>query len=279
MLQFARARNITMSLTAAFPPLFRLLSFTMGRHFTLLELGLLLPLALIGTGVTAQSRNNNGQDAAEFRTLFSAREVETAPQISRVQVENGGGFTIDRTQSGAVLVQFDGSSEVWALQSSSGPRGDEFLRNDVGQVMLRITALGGITLYSTDESTGRAASVSGRGEAIISLYNKYNGSLQAAVERSVARFNPRLLPNLRIESVGGVPAALAYETLERAHDAVEDIPPSNFPQNRRFRIIRVSRAPQAFVILQNQILEIGVTPGIGYAGRPSSSAIKAAILN
>ncbi|KAF0113543.1 MAG: hypothetical protein FD163_56 [Hyphomonadaceae bacterium] len=268
-----------MSLTAAFPPLFRLLSFTMGRHFTLLELGLLLPLALIGTGVTAQSRNNNGQDAAEFRTLFSAREVETAPQISRVQVENGGGFTIDRTQSGAVLVQFDGSSEVWALQSSSGPRGDEFLRNDVGQVMLRITALGGITLYSTDESTGRAASVSGRGEAIISLYNKYNGSLQAAVERSVARFNPRLLPNLRIESVGGVPAALAYETLERAHDAVEDIPPSNFPQNRRFRIIRVSRAPQAFVILQNQILEIGVTPGIGYAGRPSSSAIKAAILN
>lgn len=228
----------------------------------------------------AQARGNgNGQDAAEFRTLFSAREAPTAPQISRVQVENGGSFIIDRTQSGAILVQFDGSSEVWALQSTSGPRGDEFLRNDIGQVMLRITALGGITLYPSDESTGRAASVSGRGEAIASLYNKYNGSLQAAVERSVSRFNPRVLPNLRIESVGGVPAALAFETLERAHDAVEDIAPSSFPQNRRFRIIRVSRAPQAFAILQNQVLELGVTPGIGYAGRPSSAAIKAAILN
>jgi len=239
-----------------------------------------LAIVSFGTGALAQTRSSNpSRDAAEFRTLFSAREVEAPPQISKVQVENGGSFTIDRSQPGAILLQFDGSQEVWALQSSSGPRGDEFLRNDIGQVMLRITALGGITLYSSEDSTGRAASVSGRGDILPSLYSKYSGSLQAVVERSVARFNPRILPNLRIESVGGVPAALAYEALERVHDAVEQIPQNSFPTNRKFRIIRVSRAPQAFAILQNQVLEIGVTPGIGYAGRPSSAAIKAAILN
>lgn len=249
------------------------------------KIGFIFAAALIAISsfvgeANAQARvRTNSSDAVEFRALFNARENVNVSQVTRAEAENGLDFTIDRTQLGSVLVKYDNSPEVWALQSTSGPRGDEFLRNDIGQVVLRITSLGGVTLFVNGDSVGQAASFAGRGDVIAPMNNRYNGTAQAAVEHWVRQFDTRILPNLRIETIGGVPPALLNETLEITYDAVDDIPDVVFTRNgRRFRLIRISRAPQAFAMMQAQVLEIGVTPGIGYAGRPSSAAIRKAVV-
>lgn len=238
----------------------------------------ILPLAFLifAQSAISQSREStNEEEGLAFRTLFPASASVSNPLVARLSIEGGGAIVLDRSEPGIVLMQHDNKSEVWALTSSFGPRGDEFLRNDVGHVVLRITALGGATLFSQSDPNGKPASLSGRAEGISPLSSRQTLPLQTVVERAVYQFNGHILPNLRIEAGQGLPPVLVQDALARVHDAVASIAPSAFNNSgRRFRVLRITRAPRAFVNLRNFVLEIGITPGIGYAGRPSSAAIR-----
>lgn len=242
------------------------------------SLACVLPLVFLIFPQTAISQNREkaaDEEALAFRTLFPASATVANPLVSRMSIEGGSAIVLDRSEQGLVLLQHENKSEVWALSSSFGPRGDEFLRNDLGHVVLRITALGGATFYSESDPNGKPASLSGRGETIAPLSARQSLPLQTVVERAVYQFNGHVLPNLRIEAGQGLPPILVQDALARVHDAVASIPPASFTNSgRRFRILRITRAPRAFVNLHNFVLEIGITPGIGYAGRPSSAAIR-----
>ena len=214
----------------------------------------------------------------EFSKLFPSAAVNKIPDVAHFNAGNSG-FSLDRTKRKQILFKFDNADEVWVLKSVSGPRGDEFLRNDVGQVVLRINSLGGITIFNSSDSGGVAAELTGKSRGISPQNQVFNGTLQLAVDRSAGRFTGRYLQSVRIEVTGGLQSYLVYDSLERIADGLSQIPPKYF-NNKKYKIkkVRLNRAPNPFVLLQDGTLEVGLTPGIGYSGRPSSAAVKLSIL-
>lgn len=230
-------------------------------------------------GMLFQQSELSAQNTVDFNSLFSSREAPKRPNISRLNIVGGGGLVLDRSNPEAILLQYDGSNEVWVLKSSSGPRGDEFLRNDIANVVLRITTFGSATLFTSGDANGKAASFSGSASAIPLLESKSAPNLQAVVDRALYQFSGHILPELSIEAPG-LPPVLVQDALLCAHTAVSMIAPIQFNvRGRRFKLIRIVRAPRPYVTLRRLVLEIGVTPGIGYSGRPSSAAIRDAIIN
>lgn len=90
--------------------------------------------------------------------LFKNRSAETAgPPIARYVSEEGRVFILDRTQS-VPMMKFEDSPEVWALAPNPAPRGDIIYKNDLGEPVLRITRLGGFTLFTDARPSGEAVS-------------------------------------------------------------------------------------------------------------------------
>jgi Domain of unknown function (DUF4908) len=188
-------------------------------------------------------------------------------------------FILDRSQPRVVLLRFDGDPEIWALTSHWGPRGDEFLRNDVGEVMVRITSLGGVTLYGPLGSSGGPASKTGKARTL-SAPTRSEGSLQVTVERALGWFNQFGHRSIRVEASGGLAPPLVYEALQRTAQGMSRAPRGFFGQpRRRVKLVRVERTVlRPSVSWENGILTVGVVPGAGYAGRPSSAAVLAALV-
>ena len=69
-------------------------------------------------------------------------------------------FTLDRSGP-APLMRFEGTTEVLVLRASQGPRGDEFLKTQAGELVLRVTSLGGVTVYTSANDNGAPAATAG----------------------------------------------------------------------------------------------------------------------
>jgi hypothetical protein len=71
-----------------------------------------------------------------------------APPVGRYRDEEDGdpAFVIDHSSS-IILLRFDDSTEIWMLTPQPGPGGSTLYKNDVGEIVLRVTRLGGLTLF------------------------------------------------------------------------------------------------------------------------------------
>ena len=87
----------------------------------------------------------DAEDDASFPTLFAGNPI-FRDGLTGFQTLDGRGFSLER-QANTTLFQMNGQTEVWALESVPGPRGDEFLKNDSGRIFVRLTDLGGVILY------------------------------------------------------------------------------------------------------------------------------------
>jgi hypothetical protein len=195
------------------------------------------------------------------------------PAAERYQTPDGRvRFVLDRSGQRLALVKFDGSDEVHVLRAVPGPRGDDIYKTDTGDVLLRVTALGAVTVYTDPQRLGAPAALAGRG-APVAPPSPPPGGLQArmeAIQRDLARRGHAVsfaAPNERGPASGVIAdaAARAAEGLAQSPQAV----------TVRRVVIRYGDQPQASV--SNENLHITVTPQLGYAGRPSAAAVKAAI--
>jgi len=122
--------------------------------------------ALIAACVAAMTLCVAGESAATPAWVCSALsgfradcgQTVAGPKVGRFAVDDAGGFVLDRSGH-PILLKFDDSPEVWVLTASHGPRGDVLYKNDVGDVLLRATKLGGMTVYTPRWPEGAAASV------------------------------------------------------------------------------------------------------------------------
>jgi hypothetical protein len=242
----------------------------------LLALGLGIALSC-APHAHAQSQSSAGSTSSYYG-LFPDVNAATPQAIAFSTDTRNLRFVLDRSQPRFVLLRFEGDEEIWALTSHWGPRGDEFLRNDVGEVMVRITSLGGVTIYGPLGNTGGPASRVGRARAI-SPPTRSETNLQLTVERAIGWFRRFGHRTIRVEAAGGLPPSLVYESLQRTAQGMSRAPRGFFGQpQRRVKLVRVERAvgrPSA--TWARGILTVGVVPGAGYAGRPSSAAILAAL--
>lgn len=197
------------------------------------------------------------------------------PAAERYQTPDGRvRFVLDRSGARVALVKFEGSDEVHVLRAVPGPRGDDIYKTDTGDVLLRVTALGGVIVYTANARTGAPVALAGR-SAPVAAPAAPPGGLQArmdALAREAARrgrpvtFTPP--PNVQGPAQQGVIA-------DAAARAAEGLAAAPATMAVRRVVIRYGAQPNAVVV--NESLTITVAPQMGYAGRPSAAAVAQAV--
>jgi Domain of unknown function (DUF4908) len=199
------------------------------------------------------------------------------PAAARYQTPDGRlRFVLDRSGQRVALVRFEGSDEVHVLRSVPGPRGDEFYKTDTGNVLLRVTALGGVIVYTDAARTGAPATLAGRATAMPPPPALALASFQArmeALQRETAR-RGRQVVFVTPQNVQGPASGVLADAAARAAEGIASHPPTTVV---RRVIFRYGRQPGA-VLINDQLLVV-VAPELGYAGRPSAAAIQQALRN
>jgi hypothetical protein len=180
-------------------------------------------------------------------------------------------FVFDRSSGGrAALVRFEGDPEVHVLRPVMAAGGGEIYRTEDGNVMLRVTPTGSITVYTRTLRTGAAAAEEARvapltpeAVAFAQMQARFR-QLQARARRSVGQTVTFVVPAQMSAQAAGV----VVDAAERAAEGLAAAPITGV----RRVIITLGPTPRAAV--RGDQLLIQVAPQMGYAGRPSSNAIR-----
>lgn len=206
-------------------------------------------------------------------SMAEAQSRRAMPSTGRYVSDGGQAFVLD--SSGVrPLLRFDQSAEIWVLRPTPAPRGDIIYRNDNGDQILRVTADGGITLYTTRTPQGSPVSRSGAAQPLrtpnlgpVQLFN-----LMARRSNLVSEAVGRLIT---IDLDGSQSEALCVEALIVTTDAVIRMArnPSTRGAVNRLRKISIVEGGRASVTFSRGELRIMVDPSRGIVGRPSSAVV------
>jgi len=220
-----------------------------------------------------------------LRGLFGATPDDRAfqaPPIARFRAGDGGIFVLDRSVPNQVLMKFEDNVEVWVLDPHPGPRGDVNYRNDMGELVLRATRVGGLTLFTSDSPDGAPAALEGLAPVIrlppvptpTALLHDF-----AAASARASRAAQRLV-TFEAEDVPLTATALFADAAKVTSEAFVQIAEDG--EDGRRSISRYSKvefgagsAPDAAA--RGAVVRITIAPERGLAGRPSSHRIAAAI--
>lgn len=222
------------------------------------------------------------QDDTPVGRMFAQAQQQRQATANPVPLYNTGGasrystpdgavrFVLDRSGGRVALVRFEGDPEVHVLRPVAAQGGDEIYRTEDGDVALRVTRHGGITVYTRNNRTGAPASEEARVEPLtpeaiaVAAMRQRMRELQALAARSVGQPVAFELPaQMALRDTGVV-----MDAAERAAQGLADAPLTNV---RRVTITIGTRPGAA---LRGEQLIVQVAPQLGYAGRPSSNAIR-----
>lgn len=207
------------------------------------------------------------------------RARQRAPVTARFVSEKGATFVFDRSGP-TPLLQFDRGLEIWALHASPGPRGDVIYKNDLGQPVLRISRLGGLTLFTQENPDGMPA-------ALVAAARPFRPSpltpqqvLQILAHSSerASRSARRVITfeaGVRGQEVTPATAFLVADAAGISAEAIYRL--SLIPRGRvaltRVSSVKILYGPRPTARLRDGVLEVVLTPALGMAGRPSSGMI------
>jgi hypothetical protein len=219
------------------------------------------------------------QDPSLKDFLFGERPAEgqrqaAPPPVARYVSETGEGFILDRSNE-RTLLRFENSPEIWVLQPQIGPRGDVIYKNDIGQVLLRATRVGGLTLFTGKRPAGASAALAG---ASAPIRLKAIGPVDLMRVLVAASARASRLANHRISiDAEATPASstliadaaiLTVMALERVSRR-----PDGSPLMARIQRVVIVEGGRPEVALRAGTLLVVVSPALGVAGRPSSERI------
>jgi len=199
----------------------------------------------------------------------------SAPPVARYVAETGSSFVFDRTAGARGLLRFEGSPEVWVLDPHTAPRGDVIYKNDQGEPMLRVTRLGGLTLFTPQQPDGAAVAMAGE-SAPLRLASLGANELLQRVRYAGSRASRAAQRRIEIEvQADSSSAALIADAAMVFSDAVirlaQQADGRKFLQS--FGKISIAEGKRPSVKIHRTVLEIRVAPQMGLAGRPSSEKI------
>ena len=193
-------------------------------------------------------------------------------------------FVLDRSSS-VVLLRFTDSQEIWVLVPQPAPRGDTLYKNDAGEPMLRVTRLGGLTLFTVTHPAGSAAALVGdapplRPNPVLTQNALLQRLIQATARTSHAVQRPIVFeaPDLTPQSVSLV-ADAAGVTAEAV------IAMARRPDGKRslakLAKVMLTSGRKVSVAFVNGVLQVVVAPKPGtplgdIEGRPSSRKVEIA---
>jgi hypothetical protein len=235
------------------------------------------PVAALGTAIAAAFTLTFAQTLVPGlgggQALAQSAPDDAAAQ--RFQTPDGGvRFVLDRTGQRAALVKFEGDDEIYVLRPVGGPRGDEIYKTDTGDVMLRITPLGGVIVYRENAPNGAPAMMTGR-VAPIAPAPPPGGSIRVQVnqlERTAQNRFGRSVPVELPPAAAADNTGVVADAARRAAEGLDGAPPGVVVDRV---VIRLGNQPAA--VLMGNTLVITVAPQQGYAGRPSAAAVRRAV--
>ena len=224
------------------------------------------------------------QDSGDLRErLFSRGRREQA--IGLFTSEGGPSFVLD--ESGRMpLLRYQGSSEIWVLRQTAGVRGDIYYRNDVGEVVLRATRLGGLTLYTAGAPGGLPCAFDNRSEALRlrehDAQSLFRHLLREAARGGIAvRGSSSRRVGLEISAleVDDDSSSIVGDTATVAVDAIARLSSqaAGREQLSSLRVISIDLGDRPNVRRDGSRLIVTIVPRLGPAGRPSSARVMRAL--
>jgi hypothetical protein len=213
---------------------------------------------------------------------FDDNRVAQSPPVARYVGVEGQSFIFSRGSGSQALLKFDDDPEVWVLAPSPAPRGDVVYRNDAGEPVLRVTRLGGLTLFTSQEPEGLPVAMLGEAEDLAPPPVMGQGALLSRLAQASYRVGRAISHPVTFyaASVSPQSAPLFADAATIAADALVRI--ARRPEARAFlaKLDKVTflAGLKADVAIKGALMEIMVVPGHGFAGRPSSDRLVRAIL-
>jgi hypothetical protein len=224
---------------------------------------------------------------ALFGHLRPAPQRANTPPIGlyRDDADGDPAFVLDRSSS-ITLLRFEDSPEIWLLTAQPAPRGDTIYKNDVGEPMLRVTRLGGLTLFTLTHPSGAPAALVGDAPAIHPMAVLNQGALLQRLAQASAHASHALQRLVVFEARDPTPqsASLIADAASITAEAVAAIAHRDGGKRVLAKLVRVLLTPghKASVGLANGVLQVVVAPRPGVpfadlAGRPSSRRVELAL--
>ena len=205
-------------------------------------------------------------DESEMPPLFTVDPI-FRDGLKGFQSLDGKAFSLKR-RGNETLFRFDDTPEIWALESVPGPRGDEFLKNDVGRVFVRLTDLGGVILYDPQHPEGQPVDPVENPVAITDPVFEDNLASNLSIYTSV-----RIGKNVRFEfEDASEPTAVWLQDAARV--VAEGMVRSDKIARQKIDTISLvtGNVPDVRFEKPGRLI-VAVNPKDGYAGRPSTDRL------
>lgn len=244
---------------------------------------LALALAACAGAANAQQSGLNLRDSLFGGRHSSEQRKPAAPPVARYVSETGAAFVLDRAAP-QPLLKFENSSEVWVLSPQAAPRGDTIYKNEMGDLVLRATKLGGMTLFTAERPDGDAAALMGKAPSIqpptvLSMSALFQRLVQASVRASRAAqhrisFEASADATGASDDVTPATSVLVADTATVTAEAFEKMA-RNGDRALLARVGRVllAKGHKPGASLKGGDLTVTYAPDKGLAGRPSSKRI------
>lgn len=233
-----------------------------------------LAMVVLGVASPAFAGPNSWRDVLFGDTHRDDRRTP-APPVARYVSGEGERFVLDRS-SDTVLMKFEDSQEVFALQASQAPRGDVIYRNDLGEPVLRATKLGGLTLFYRARSGGTPAALDGAANSLRLQYLPPALLLQKLAQASL-RASRAAQHLVEFDAPDVIPGSQAVYA-DAAGVAAEAVVRMSKGQGGRAVLARLKRVVlingrKGSAAMKGAEIRVVINAQEGLAGRPSSDSI------
>jgi hypothetical protein len=217
-----------------------------------------------------------------FREVLTGERADGRPidpPVARYQTDEGAVFVLDRS-SRHPLMKFIDDPEIWVLAPAPGPHGDVIYRNDLGEIMLRVTSMGGITVFTLHRPEGAAAALDGSSAPLHLLPMSPTALFRAfyqASGRSSRAAGRQIGFETREDAEPATAAPLADAALV-ASEALVDMggTPKGKAMLARITDVVIAQGKKPDAGFQKGVLTVTIVPAEGVFGRPSSRKIERA---
>jgi hypothetical protein len=239
---------------------------------------LTLSLAFIAPSAPVRAQ----QAAPSVVQLGVGRAEPALPADGFYVVNDDFKFTIAR-KYGVMLMRFDGDEEVFVLSVARAPLGGRVLKYDTGDVALRVTGYGGVTIYTSTAPGGLPADRVRAADPI-----EFSFPALSAVRIQAQQFADKLrqAQALRVtfsidpSRLDGVARYLVLDTMRNVSRAIRGLCANRTHQAQlaaRLRTIRVVRGDKVQAVYRSGVLTLTFAPALGLRGRMSSLALARSI--
>jgi hypothetical protein len=213
--------------------------------------------------------------------MTRAYEREPPPVAHYISEFARIGFILDRT-SELPKLKFDGSEEILVLRWQPAAGGDRLLVRDDGEVVIRISGLGGMTLFTAEMRGGTPVAPDRPAAPLlpsppgIALVRDIAGRIMMQLRAETGR---EIVFEANWNAVAADPGArgILFDAIRNAGTALFDLArsgPGRVALTNYLKRVRFVHAREPGIVLQGDMLIVNFSVGRGLAGRPSSFAIQ-----